>query len=200
LAHEESGYISDPEAVSVLTDLIRCHVDSDQKIGVGIKAFLVAPAPNHPGTCFWIERADGTLTDFGIPSCLEGPGPLNRRSLRMLVRQVIEAYRMKRLGAHGDEFTSDYSGAAFPVAEAVVDHHPVTFEEIVLRFADQEGIDVDVDLLTRSVDCCSDPVWCDPTLPDRFLAFHNDFDLRLVHSRENLSQIKRDTNSRLRAG
>jgi len=200
LAHEDKGPITDPIAVAVLTDLIRSHVDAEQKIGAGIKGFFVASAPDHPGTCFWIERVEGQPTDFGIPSCLHGPGPLNRRSLRMLVRPVVEAFRLQRLASCGVEFISDYSGSAFPIDAAVADHHPVTFEEIVMRFASKEGVDIDVELLTRSVDCSSEPAWCDPELPKRFLDFHSVFGLRLVHSRENLSEIKKEANVRLRTG
>ncbi len=200
LDSEGKGYISNEQHVAVLADLIRSHVDSQQKMGVGIKAFFVAPAPDHPGTCFWIERLDGTVTDFGIPSCLNGAGPLNKRSFRMLVRPVVEEFRLLRLAPCGTEFVSEYSGKSFSVEEAVVDHHPVTFEEIVARFAERESIDIDGQLLTRSMDCCSDPVWCDPDLPNRFLDFHAGFSLRLVHSRENLSEIKREANLRLRAG
>jgi len=198
LDHEDKGFITDPEAIAVLTDLLRSHVDAEQKIGAGIKAFFVAPAPDHPGSCFWIERMEGQPTDFGIPSCLHGPGLLNRRSLRMLVRPVVEEFRLSRLASCGAEFVSGYSGKIYPATEAVVDHFPTTFEEIVVRFAADEGIDINAELLTRSVDCCSNPVWCDPELPNRFLKFHAEFGLRLVHVRENLSEIRRETNRQQR--
>jgi hypothetical protein len=198
LEHEDVGYISDPTKIPVFMDLLRSHVDAEQKIGCGIRAFFVAPAPDHPGTCFWVERIDGTVTDFGIPSCLNGAGPINRQSLRMAVRSVVEEFRNQRLARCGETFVSDFSGKAFPRDTAVVDHYPVTFEEIVVRFAAQEGFDINGDLLTASRDCSSEPDWCDPYLPERFLAFHGQFPLRLVHARENLSEIKRETNQRLR--
>jgi tellurite resistance-related uncharacterized protein len=44
--------------------------------------------------------------------------------------------------------------------------------------------------LTKSCDACSVPVWTDPGLPARFLEHHSKYPLRLVHRRENLSDIK----------
>ena len=186
------GDVTDKEAVAVLTDLLRSHVEADQKIGGGIKRFFVAMSPNHPVTCFWLERKDGTKTDFGIPSCLNGPHHLNRQSLRMLVRKPVEAFRRNRIKHCGNEFVSDYSKRSFPVEEAVADHFPLTFEEIVVRFANAEGIDLDREMLTQSRECRSEPTRCDAGLPKRFLDFHSQFGLRLVHSLENLSAIRRD--------
>jgi hypothetical protein len=194
MAEIRAGYvpgetIADPEQVRAVTDLLQCHVDREQKIGAGIKRLFVDHAPDHPSVCFWVERLDGVTTDFGVPSCLEGIGILNRQSFRQLVRPVIENFKQRRIGI-SETFISDFSGATFPATEAHVDHE-TAFDEILAAFAAAEGLSIETHLLTRSCDACSFPVWIEPSLPDRFLLHHSNYPLRLVHWRENLSDIKR---------
>jgi hypothetical protein len=181
--------IADPEHVRAVTDLLQCHVDREQKIGVGVKRLFVDYAPDHPSLCFWVERLDGVATDFGVPSCLEGIGILNRQSFRQLVRPVIENFRQRRIGT-SETFVSDFSGITFPAIEAHVDHE-TGFDEILADFATAESLSINTQLLTRSCDASSVPVWTDPALPNRFLLHHSKYPLRLVHWRENLSDIKR---------
>jgi hypothetical protein len=180
--------ITDPVHIRAVTDLLQCHVEREQKIGAGIKRLFVNYAPDHPSLCFWVERADGLATDFGVPSCLQGIGILNRQSFRQLVRPVIEDYKQRRIGA-ASIFQSDFSGASFPVNEAHVDHE-TPFDNILAEFAVAEGFSIETKLLTMSCDACSLPVWIDPGLPARFLKHHSKYPLRLVHKRENLSDIK----------
>ncbi len=184
------GTITRPAHVRAVTDLLQCHVDREQKIGAGIKRLFVDEAPDHPSLCFWVERTDGISTDFGVPSCLEGIAVLNRQSFRQVVRPVIDKFRQQRLGNKGSPtFVSDFSGKTFPVSEAHVDHE-IPFDDILKAFADKEGLSLATQLLTVSQDACSVPVWLDADLPDRFLRHHDKYPLRLVHKRENLSEIK----------
>ena len=180
--------ISDPAHRRAVTDLLQCHVDRAQKIGPGIKRLFVNFAPDHSSVCFWVERIDGVATDFGIPSCLQGIGTLNRQSFRQVVRPAIDQFRQNRVG-NAPTFRSDFSGRTFPTCEAHVDHE-VPFDEIIADFARSEGFALETQLLTLSQDACSVPVWVDPKLPRRFLKHHANYPLRLVHRRENLSDIK----------
>jgi hypothetical protein len=189
--------ITDALHTQAVTDLLQCHVDRAQKIGAGVKRLYVDYAPDHPSLCFWVERVDGVATDFGVPSCLQGIGILNRQSFRQLVRPIIEQFKQQRTGT-SVSFVSDFSGATFPVSEAQVDHE-TEFEDILAEFAAAEGFSIETKLLTTSRDACSIPVWIDSTLPDRFLQHHAKFPLRLVQWRENLSDIKLAKNA-ARAG
>lgn len=188
-AYAPGETITDPAHVRAVTDLLQCHVDRAQKIGEGIKRLFVDSAPDHPSLCFWVERVDGVATDFGVPSCLQGIGTLNRQSFRQIIRPVIEEFKRSRIG-NSVTFVSDFSGASFSVSAAHVDHE-VTFDAIIAEFAASEGFSVETRLLTISRDACSVPGWLDPSLPGRFLKHHSRYPLRLVHQRENLSDIKR---------
>lgn len=180
--------ITDPAHVCAVTDLLQCHVDRAQKIGTGIKRLFVDYAPDHPSLCFWVERIDGVSTDFGVQSCLQGIGTLNRQSVRQIVRPDIEDFKRKRIGESAT-FVSDFSGATFSACAAHADHE-VTFDDIIAEFATSEGLSIETQLLTVSRDACSVPIWLDPDLPKRFLEHHAKYRLRLVHQRENLSDIK----------
>ena len=180
--------ITDPAHIRAVTDLLQCHVDREQKIGQGIKRLFVDHAPDHPSLCFWVERLDGVATDFGVPSCVQGIGVLNRQSFRQVIRPVIEEFKQRRIG-NSLTFVSDFSGATFSVSEAHVDHE-IPFDDIIAIFAKAEGLSIETRLLTVSCDACSVPVWLDPKLPERFLRHHAKYPLRLVQRRENLSDIK----------
>ncbi len=180
--------ITDAAHIRAVTDLLQCHVDREQKIGAGVKRLFVDYAPDHPSLCFWVERVDGVSTDFGLPSCLQGIGVLNRQSFRQVVRPVIDKFRQRRIG-NSLTFLSEFSQKTFPVSEAHVDHE-VPFDDIIASFARAEDISVETQLLTKSRDACSVPVWLDAKLPMRFLNHHAKYPLRLVHRRENLSDIK----------
>ncbi|HNR94525.1 MAG TPA: DCL family protein [Kiritimatiellia bacterium] len=181
--------ISDAADVAFLMDLINCHAECKTKIGCGISRFYVDNAPDHPGQCFWIERTDHTSTDWGVPSCLIGIGRLNRLSLRMAIKPQMDEFKTKALAQCTETFVSEYSGKKFPVDEAVADH-VTEFEDIVQQFFHTQGIDIERELLTMSIDQKSEPVWRDPALLGEFLDYHKKFPLRLVQWRENLSDIK----------
>ena len=185
--------VDDPNDVAFLTDLISGHVKSHVKVGIGIARFYVDIAPGRPGTCFWLERLDGSKTDFSVPQCLIGVGGVNRRSLRLAIKPQLDVYREATLAHGAATFISKYSGTVFPANEAVVDHE-VPFNDILKLFFEPRGIDIDSELLSQSVDQRSDPSWLNPAIIDEFLDFHRRFPLRLVHWRENASQIKIETN------
>jgi hypothetical protein len=183
--------ITDADHVLAVAELFRGHIEYEEKSGCGVKRFFVDFAPNHPNsTCFWIERSDGTKTDFGFPACVQTIGGLNRQSFRALIRPQIYAFKDRRLAECGDWFESDYSGESHHISDAHIDHE-IEFEEIVRRFADQEGIDIDAELLTVACDARSEPTWKDANLAERFKAFHRSFPLRLVSKNENLSELRR---------
>lgn len=146
--------VTAPEHVAILYDLLRCHVDSAQKIGPGIARFFIEDAPDHPSTCFWVERVDGTKTDFGLPACLDSAENLNCQALRQVIRSDVEKFRKSRIDDLG-KFRSDFSGKEFDGAAAHV-HHPVAFDQIVAGFAVAESLVLE-ELWTVSVDAKSGP-------------------------------------------
>ncbi len=183
--------INDPKDASFVGDLFARNVESNEKASVGVAGFFWAKSPQHATECFWVKRSDGSVTEFGLQACLDGFARLNRSALRAAVHEDVERYRESRIRTGDVEFVSDYSGLHFPVAEAEVDH-VVPFDRIVDQFFAERGIDLAAALLTAAVDAQSEPVWRDPLLIAEFRTFHGTFRLRLVHSRENQSAIRRE--------
>lgn len=79
--------------------------------------------------------------------------------------------------------------------EAVADHVE-PFDSIVERYFREREVDIDTDMLTKSVDATSSPVWRNSALTEEFRAFHGTLPPRLVQARENLSEIKSAANAR----
>lgn len=171
-------------------DLLLNHIEAPQKIGAGVHYFYVDKSPNHSTPCFWISRVLGPPTDFGVGSCLDGPYQINRASLRELIRDHVAIFKAGRLSVGAGSFVSDFSGETFSATDAVVDHDP-PFDLLIDRFFSSRSEDPRTSLLTKPTDASSIPVWIDQDLSDQFRRFHAQANLRLVHRRENLSQIKR---------
>jgi hypothetical protein len=188
--HPRGATINDPQDVGFLADLFSCNVEAAQKRGPGIKRFYWSRSPDHPTDCFWVDRIEGPPTEFGVPASIRRIGALNRASLRAAVQPDINDFRALRLPSGATHFVSDFSGRTYPVKVAEVDH-VTAFHEIVGRFYSGRGIDVESLLLTHAVDGKSEPVWRSEALIDEFCAFHRGFELRLVSSIENQSDIKR---------
>ena len=190
--------ISNPDDIAFLRDLVAGHAQSSEKIGVGIDRFYWTYAPQHGTTCFWFVRTDGTETEFGVPSCIKQIGPLNKQSLRDAIGDQLATFKAQNIPAGAVTFTSAYSGKECPIADAVVDH-VTTFDSIIEQFFHSRGVDIEREMLTKSVDATSIPVFRDTALIEDFLAYHATFQLRIVEKRENLSEIKREANAAKRS-
>ena len=168
--------------------LLPRHAEPEKHRG-GIRRLFVAWAPDHPSTCFFVERADGSKTDFGVASCLHPVRSLNLASFRELVRPYVEQFKQTALQGRST-FVSAYSGRTFPAVQGHVDHNPRTFISLVEQFCDDTGLDLDR-LLTRGVDMCSRPVFDPPRAADFFNFPADHARLRLVGAKENLSDIRK---------
>jgi hypothetical protein len=192
--YDHGETISEPADHAFLRDLIACHAERETKVGSGIKRFYYDTSPDHPNaSCFYLERLDGSATDFGVPACLVGIRQLNLQSMRMAVRSEVERFKNEKLGGN-PTFMSAFSQKEFPSEECAVDH-VVPFDTIVEKFCVTHGIEIDAELVTKSTDMRSDAVWKDDGLRRAFVSFHADYELRLVHHRENISEIARLNNA-----
>ena len=189
--YEDGETISDAADYRAIWDLLQEHCQRDQKIGAGVRRFYVARAPDHPTTrCFWIERIEGKPTEFGFAACVDRIRRLNLIDLRKLVQPQIYAFRDKALVGSGEFITCAITSEPLRTVEAEVDH-VIPFEEIVVRFAECEGINLETELLTVSCDGRSTPTWRDDALAARFLEFHLPFPLRLTSKDANLRRKRK---------
>lgn len=124
-----------------LRALLMRHPEAQTKVGCGIKRIFV----NHDafgGRCFWVERLDGTKTDWSIKSCLHPPTHRNEviGALRWLAHPQILSFRNRAFGGRA-RMPCAITGKLVTVEESHIDHRPPhTFVELVRLFMEERGL------------------------------------------------------------
>jgi hypothetical protein len=79
----------------LLYELLLRHPDADAKIGSGVKRFFRDRSPDHPTSCFHLEREGGLATDFSYPDCISSTKPTLEqyfyRACRQSVSEILTA-------------------------------------------------------------------------------------------------------------
>lgn len=167
------------------------HPEADLKIGAGISRVRI-DRDGYGYKCFWLDRVDGTTTDFSFNSCITHPSLEKdaKAAFRNAIFPDIQEFKMQRIL----EVTHcEYSGVPLENVEVHVDHKPPnTFEALLLNFMSSKGIiwnDVPVNPTHDGVAGS----WLDDSeLESEWRDYHNaNAELRLVSKRANLSDIKK---------
>lgn len=173
-----------------LLALLERHHEVDLKVGPGVKRFFVAPdGYGHRG--FWIERIDGTRTDFSFNTCIKAPSAEvdAKKGFRTAVVSQVIAFRDNAYLMPG-EVCCAITVAPVSKDDAHVDHAPpYTFNAIVAAFVAERGLvlaqikvnaTADGDTVTRLSDQALELDWQE---------YHRDrAKLRITSARANLSQ------------
>lgn len=179
--------IVDPQEVAFLQDLLKLHPRSEKKRGVGIRGFRVA-ADSQMGVCFWVDRIDGTSTDFSFNECLSGGNRWAdfRAAARKAVLDQVLDFKMKNL-VYG-ETRCAASGALLEPGSTHVDHEaPRTFEVLLDEFLTETGLDWNSVRVSSGVDGSTVKEFLDSRLRESWSQFHRERAvLRLVTRTENL--------------
>jgi hypothetical protein len=93
------GQTIEPGDAVHLEALMERHPEAEHKIGGGIKRFY-RDATDQPTSCFWIERTDGSCTDFSFHSCVDMKGKSLYQEFSEACR---EAVRQELIAAKGTE-------------------------------------------------------------------------------------------------
>ena len=202
---QETVSIEDQE---VLTNLIERHPEAIQKIGVGIRQFY--KAPTAMGTsCFWLEREDGTKTDFSYGSCITGKSKTLFQEFMEACREAVRddlietkyAYFRTNADSSG-KVPCAISGEMVTDKESHLDHvKPLTFQVIVVTFFKSNGINISRNMFTQSSDAQFQASFVDQEMKEKFRTYHHDItDLRIIKNRLNLKmgpseRIKKVKNS-----
>jgi hypothetical protein len=70
-------------------DLLGCHPEAVQKVGVGVAGVEVRRNVAYGQHEFWLTRVDGTSTDFSFLKCVTPPTP--GQNFRLAIRAEIHA-------------------------------------------------------------------------------------------------------------
>jgi hypothetical protein len=178
-----------------LHHLIERHAEAAQKIGSGIVRFYVERT-DKGSCCFWLERTDGSRTDFSYISCIKAkPKTLYQEfaeACREAVADDLRAAKTAHFDRHGDEngrVPCDITGELLLPHESHLDHaHPMTFEVIVRGFLAAERVTPSRSILSGFQDQQFATTFTDPDRAQRFRDYHHQAaHLRIIQSGLNLS-------------
>jgi len=187
--YKDHEAISEPH-LTFMVALLRHHPWSDQKIGAGVRKMWVAPTKQYQTRCFWLERIDGTKTDFSFRQCLELPSEI--RDFKQACRQAVAPFviDLKR------RFFQNRLSPLCPILHipmtletSHVDHTPPnTFERIVEDFVGQRSVNVKTIALLEHGDGCIGNRFADKKFEKDWIDFHNSrAELRVISVKANLS-------------
>lgn len=180
------------ESLELALALIDRHPDAPGKAGVGIKAITVG-SNDYNGRCFWIERVDGSSTDFSFMRCIDGENRWSdfQKAARSAVLAQIHAFRDKAFASGRAQcsitkavIARESSGDLTPH----IDHEaPLTFDVLLRAFLADHKIDWTTVGLT-SGDGLTTKDFLDQALAAQWAAYHcSNAKLRLLSRRAHLT-------------
>ncbi|MCL2724188.1 MAG: DCL family protein [Polyangiaceae bacterium] len=183
--------VNDDDA-AFLHSLLERHPERDQKVGVGVRRFFVGPN-DYGRKCFWLERVDGTKTDFSFMACITPPRHEDdvRQALRSLIEKQIIAFR-DRAFAVIRHVPCAITGELVTTDDAHVDHQPpTTFDELVKRFLAERSMTFGDVAIVPTADGDTVCRLVDDALARAWMAFHEENAvLQIATKRANFSQGK----------
>lgn len=176
-----------------LMALVENHPEADQKIGCGVARFFTGPA-EYGTSCFWLERLDGSRTDWSFKSALGGITKTLASRWRQAARDAV---RPDILAFRDVVFSSDprcaETGEPLTLETCHIDHTaPWTFERIVSGYTSARPFDYRSEVLERHGDMQFVTKFADDDVRARFVIYHNaNATLRAVLASVNMAAAAR---------
>lgn len=184
-----------------LLSLIQRHPNAKTKIGCGVKHFTVRINQPFGTKGFWIERFDGTCTDFSYLACITPPSKENeaRKAFRDAINPQIQEFKAdcfrSAFAGRGPEaqfIRCPISGTTIGRANAHVDHKPPkTFEAILQAFLKETNRKLEDIKVNPTEDGSIVTTLANEQLARDWRWYHRcEAELQLVSATANLSQGK----------
>jgi len=175
-----------------MLDLLSCHPDAEQKVGVGVASIEVRRNKTFGHCEFWLTRVDGTETDFSFLKCILPATPNQdfQKAARAEVHAQVVAFKVAAFRGVA-ALKCPVTGEVFSWDGCHVDHEPPsTFAALIEQFfSDPAAVDV-----TGTVDGSTTYSFKDRGLAEGWQEFHAlHARLRAVSIRANISVIGRCT-------
>lgn len=194
-SYEPGDVISEGDFYNLLMEVLHNHPQSDEKIGVGVRMFLVErnkiiPTINE----FHVLRVDGSKIDFSYKKAVSG---INKHesnvkdAFRNVIWKQTDTFKRKFFQENADSkgyCICEVTGLKFKKENCHVDHiYPKTFDSLFYSFLEGRGIKLkDIKLKT---DYTNRSILCDENLAKDFWDWHlKNADLRCIYFRANLQQ------------
>lgn len=179
----------------MLMSLLERHHEADKKIGCGVNR-LYKDKTDMPTSCFWIERKDGSRTDFSYRTAISAKGKSLDQEFLQACRNAVQD-DLRRLKEHffkenGDEngkVKCDITGEPVTIYESHLDHKkPLTFQVLVETFIKANRIEIKTEMLLMSQDAQFQTTFVDLDLKEKFILYHHEIaQLRIIKAKHNLS-------------
>ena len=174
----------------LMFDLLHSHPNHDQKVGCGVAEIFVRTFPPYNTKGFYLERLDGTGTDFSYNQCLQ---PATQRAdfvaaCRVAVAPAILAFKQEQF-RQSPTHLCPISGESLTWDNVHVDHAPpLFFSEIVRQFIKEYDISIcKIKIGGRGRDGETTVYFEDAHIAKQFVAFHDErAALRLLSPRANI--------------
>lgn len=183
------------EGHDLLLAVLERHPEAPQKIGVGVERFY--KAPTEMGTsCFWIERIDGSKTDFSYITAVKAKGKSLYQEFAEACRNTVRGDLIKTkevfFSKHSDEdgkVECEVSGERIAIYESHLDHKkPLTFQVLVNTFISANNITITKEMLSSPQDEQFETEFLDQNIKDGFKRYHHKVaQLRVINPKANLS-------------
>lgn len=182
---------------------IESHPERDEKVDVGIEfVFRKALLDDHSDSsqrCFWVQRTDGSKTDFGFYNCIKGePLPMKAQvmgTMRGDVQKEITTAKRRLFNELKNEegkIQCPVTGEWISYWETHADHQAPMISEIIAKaFIESYRLTWENFSLSEGRDNQSLETFTDPDLILRFQDFHRRKSaghIVLKHKKHNLSE------------
>lgn len=172
-----------------LLSLVGLHKSASKKIGSGVTKFFVKSNPLHRNNrCLYIERTDGSCTDFSYLKCVGARNPIQDRytALRNAVADQITSFRLREFSR--GVVRCSVSGRELDVSDCHIDHKfPLTFRVLVENWLVSASINIDAVKIDDSTDNRIGRIMTDARQRESWSDFHrNRAVLRPLDRIENL--------------
>jgi len=179
-----------------MTELLGNHPDAKQKIGAGVAKMWVQTNPVYTNTRnFWLQRVDGSATDFSFMECLVETTHLQRfhRACRAAIAPDIKAFKLWFF-TKNSQYRCPFTGESLSLRYSHVDH-VVPFALLVARFIQESAIHVaTVAIAGKAEDNTCLDRFVDDDLESAWRAFHDRHaELRVVSPTANLSLLRKSS-------
>ncbi len=195
LGRYQNGQTIADDDRDILLALLERHPEADKKIGCGIKR-LYKDRTDMPTSCFWIERTDGSRTDFSYRTAISAKG-------KSLYQEFLEACRaavqddlrltkkrfFEKFADRDGRVECDITGDKVTIYESHLDHKkPLTFQVLVNTFIGANDIEIKPEMLLIDQDAQFQTTIIDLQLKDKFRRYHHKMaQLRVIKAEQNLS-------------
>jgi len=178
--------VLDAKEFELVYSVLKMHPNSKSKIGCGVKSIYIKKN-YYKNNGFFIERIDGTKTDFSYLKCLNGDNKLNeiKAMFRTAIRPQIISFRNNAFKTKA-YLKCPITGEYVSEHNCNIDHFIPSFFELFYVFINENNVDLNQIKVGGKEDGFQEYYFIDKTLERKWKKFHKKFaNLRVLSVKGN---------------